>query len=137
MCARARTLSRFACVQRATLWTIAHQVLLSVGFSRQQYCGGLLFLPPDRAIKLVFLMSPALADGFFTTSTTWEAGNYIGFGPQENCFHSCLPEVTPQKPAGGQPYLSWGSGMPTQGLSVTRRESPSRADPNLGFSKRN
>ena len=124
VCVCVRVLSHFACVQRATLWTIAHQALLSVGFSRQQYWGGLLFLPPDRAIKLVFLMSPALADGFFTTSTIWEAGNCIGFGPQENCFHSCLPEVTPQKPAGGQQYLSWGSGMPTQGLSVTRRESP-------------
>ena len=28
---------------------------------------------PDPGIKLVSLMSPALAGGFFTTSATWEA----------------------------------------------------------------
>ena len=28
---------------------------------------------PDPGIELTSLMSPALADGFFTTSTTWEA----------------------------------------------------------------
>ena len=28
---------------------------------------------PDPGMEPVFLMSPALARGFFTTSTTWEA----------------------------------------------------------------
>ena len=28
---------------------------------------------PDPGVKLRCLMSPALADGFFTTSATWEA----------------------------------------------------------------
>ena len=28
---------------------------------------------PNPGMEPVFLMSPALADGFFTTSTTWEA----------------------------------------------------------------
>ena len=47
------------------------------GFSGQEYWGGLPFLPPgdlpDPGTEPKFLMSPALADGSFTTSTTWEA----------------------------------------------------------------
>ena len=69
---------RFSCVQLfATPWTVAHQAPLSVGFSRQEYWSGLPCPSPgdlsDPGIKPAFLMSPALADGFFTTRTTWEA----------------------------------------------------------------
>ena len=40
-------LSRSSSVQLfATLWTIAHQAPLSMGFSRQEYWSGLLYLPP-------------------------------------------------------------------------------------------
>ena len=71
-------LSHFSCVRLfATPWTVAHQAPLSMGFSRQEYWSGLLCPPPgdlpDPEIKLESLMSPALASGFFTTSTTWEA----------------------------------------------------------------
>ena len=56
---------------------IAHQVPLSMGFSRQEYWSKLPFPTmgdlPDPGIKPVSLMSPALAGGFFTTSATWEA----------------------------------------------------------------
>jgi len=31
----------------ATLWTVAHQAPLSMGFSRQEYWGGLSFLSPE------------------------------------------------------------------------------------------
>ena len=59
------------------LWTLAHQALLSMGFSRQEYWSGLLCTPlgdlPNPGIELASLMSPALAGGFFTTSATWEA----------------------------------------------------------------
>ena len=55
----------------ATLWTVAHQAPLSVGFFRQEYWRGLLFLPPgnlpDPGIEPTTLTSPALAGGFFTT----------------------------------------------------------------------
>ena len=48
-----------------------------MGFSRQENWSGLPFpVPedlPDPGIELVSLTSPALAGGFFTTSTTWEA----------------------------------------------------------------
>ena len=51
----------------ATLWTVACQVPLSMGFSRQEYWSGLPFLPPENLPELTSLMSPALAGGFFTT----------------------------------------------------------------------
>ena len=50
----------------ATLWTVAHQVPLSMGFSRQEYWSGLAF----PSASLMFL---ALAGRFFTTRPTWEA----------------------------------------------------------------
>ena len=56
-----------------TLWTVAHQALLSMGFSRQGYWGGLPFYPPgdlpDPGIKSASLASPVLAGGFFTTAS--------------------------------------------------------------------
>ena len=61
----------------ATLWTIACQVPLSMGFSSQEYWSGLSCLPPgdlpNPGIKPVSLMSPALAGRLFTTRATWEA----------------------------------------------------------------
>ena len=49
---------------------VANQVPLSMGFSRQEYWGGLPFPPrgdlPNPGIKPVSLVSPALADTFFT-----------------------------------------------------------------------
>ena len=58
----------------ATLWTVAHQAPLSMGFSRQEYWSGLPCPPPgDLPNPGIKPMSPALAGGFFTTSATWEA----------------------------------------------------------------
>ena len=60
-----------------TLWTVARQAPLSMGFSRQEYWGGLPCPPPvelpDPGIEPMSLMSPALAGRFLTTNTTWEA----------------------------------------------------------------
>ena len=60
-----------------TLWTVTHQVLLSVGFSGQEYWSVLLCPPPgdlpDPGVEPVSLMPPSLAGRFFTASTTWEA----------------------------------------------------------------
>ena len=61
----------------ATPWTVARQAPLSLGLSRPEYWSGLPCPPPgdlsDPGIKLTSLMSPELASGFFTTSTTCEA----------------------------------------------------------------
>ena len=61
-------LNHFSCVWLfATLWTEAHQVPLSMGFSRQEYWSGLpCLLPgnlPDQGIEHESLISPALAGG--------------------------------------------------------------------------
>ena len=66
----------------ATLRTVAHQAPLSMGFSRQEYWSGLPCPPPgdpDPGIDPASLMSPALAGGFFTTTTTWEAQFLCGW----------------------------------------------------------
>ena len=71
-------LTCFCCVWLCvTLWTVAGKTPRSMGFSRQEYSSGLPCPPPgdlpDPGIQPVFLMSCALAGGFFTTSATWEA----------------------------------------------------------------
>ena len=71
-------LNHFSCVQLfVTLWTVACQAPLSMGFSRQEYRSGLPCPPPgdlpDPGIEPVSVTSLALADEFFATSTTWEA----------------------------------------------------------------
>ena len=71
-------LSHFSHVQLfVTLWIVACQAPLSMGFSRQEYWSGLPCpLPGDLpypGIEPASLMSPALAGRFFTTTTTWEA----------------------------------------------------------------
>ena len=80
-----------------TLWTVATQALLSVEFSRQESWSGLPCPPPgdlpDPGIEPVSLMSPALVDGFFTTSATreacWEAAEWArSFAPSPA---PCLP----------------------------------------------
>ena len=63
-----------------TLWTVASQAPLSLGFSKQEYQRELAYPSPgdlpNPGIKPTSLMSPALAGRFFTTTTTWEALNY-------------------------------------------------------------
>ena len=60
-----------------TLWIVARQAPLSMGFSRQEYRRGLPCLPPwdlpNPWIKPAFLKSPALANGLFIANATWEA----------------------------------------------------------------
>ena len=67
--------SRFSHAQLlVTLWTVARQAPLSMGFSMQEYWSGLPCPPPedlpDPGIKPASLMSPASAGRFFTTSAT-------------------------------------------------------------------
>ena len=68
---RDRTCCLFSHVQLFTSpWIVARQSPLSMGFSRQEYWSGLLFPSPGTlpypGIKPAFLLSPALAGGFFT-----------------------------------------------------------------------
>ena len=70
-------LNRFSRVQLcATLWTVAYQDPLFMGFPRQESWSELPCPPPgdlpDPGIEPVSPESPALAGGFFTTSATWK-----------------------------------------------------------------
>ena len=63
----------------ATVWTAAHQTLLSMGFPRQKHWMGLPFPPlvylPDPGIKPESIAFSALASGFFFfySRATWTA----------------------------------------------------------------
>ena len=75
-------ISRFSCIQSfVTLWTVALQALLSMGFSRHKYWSGLPCPPPedlsDPGIKAKSLTSPALAGGFFTTRASLNQYKFI------------------------------------------------------------
>ena len=65
----------------ATPWTVAHQAPLSMGFPRQEYWSGLLFLTPgevpDPGIKPA---SPALAGRFFTATAVVPGKPRYGWG---------------------------------------------------------
>ena len=60
-----------------TPWTVAHQVLLSMGFSRQEYWNGLPRPPPgdlhNSGVKIGSLVSLELTGGLFNISATLEA----------------------------------------------------------------
>ena len=69
-----------SCSVMSNLWDSmdwAHEAPLSMGFSRRESWSGLPFPPPgdlpNPGIEPLSLMSLALAGGFFTASTTWEA----------------------------------------------------------------
>ena len=70
-----RSVQLLSCVGLfVTPWTVALQVPLSMGFFRQEYWSGVPFSTPgdlpNREIKPTTHESPALAGGFFTTSTS-------------------------------------------------------------------
>ena len=65
----------------ATPWTVAHQVLLSMGFPRQEYWSGLPFPPPEDlpkpGIKPMSPAAPALGRRILYHWATWEAHSVI------------------------------------------------------------
>ena len=78
------TLSGFSRVPLfVTLWTLALQAPLSMGFFSQEYWSGLSCPPPgdlpNPGIEPVSLMSAVLAGRFFITRTTWETPESRGY----------------------------------------------------------
>ena len=93
-------LSCFSCVQLfVTLWTIAYPAPLSMEFSRQEFWSRLPCPPPRDlpypGIEPAFPVSPALAGGFFATSTTWEVQLWL-YNPVS------IPQIT-EPPGQGFP----------------------------------
>ena len=69
----------------ATLWTVACQAPLSMGFSRQEYWSELPFPPPGGCphpgVESTSPVFPALAGRFFTTVPPWKPqANYQEWG---------------------------------------------------------
>ena len=68
----------------ATLWTVAHQDPLSMGFSRQEYWNGLSCPPPgdlpNPRIEPASLMSPTLTGEFFTGTTYGRIHHFLPDG---------------------------------------------------------
>ena len=63
-----------SCVSFVMPWTLAYQASLSMEFPKQEYWSGLSFpSPEDHPDPGIEPASPALAGGFFTTSTACEA----------------------------------------------------------------
>ena len=88
VCFLTEYLNTFMCVYMlshvwlfATLLTLAHQALLSMGFFWQETWSGLSFSPPgdlpNPGTGPESLMSSALAGRFFITSTPWEAQIWV------------------------------------------------------------
>ena len=80
-----------------TLWTVACQALLSMGFSRHEQWSRLPCLPPgdlhDSGIEPTSLMSPAVLGRFFITSATQEAHTLYQFSSVQSliCVQLCDP----------------------------------------------
>ena len=60
----------------AAPWTVAYQAPFPMEFSTEWLPCPLPGHLPDSGIEPTSLVFPALAGGFFTTSTTWEAHNH-------------------------------------------------------------
>ena len=82
------SIHRYACMHAKslqsypTLWTIACQAPLSMGILQARYWSGLPFPSPGHLpnpdIKPLSFISPALVDGFVTTSATWGSHSQVG-----------------------------------------------------------
>ena len=88
----------------ATLWTVAHQAPLSMGFSRQEYWSELPYPPigdlPNPGIEPVSPASPIyIAGGFFTTEPS-------GKPQRANRKARCLER---DRAMGNRFSYSWGS----------------------------
>ena len=82
VCVCVCVLSHFSCVQLfETLWTVAHQALWSMIFSRQEYWSVLPCLPPgylpDSGIEPTSTCVSCIAGRFFTLSHLGSPCKYI------------------------------------------------------------
>ena len=88
----AHMLSHFSCVQHfVTLWTVVLCPWDSPGKDTWVGCCALL---QGGGIKTASPMSPALAGGFFTTSTTWEAPQWFRCTPNSENWCLWLKQIS-------------------------------------------
>ena len=98
----------------ATLWMVALQAPLSMGFSRQNYWSGLPFPSPGDLpypkTEPVSLASPALAGGFFTTSSTLFSFSVVSDSLQPHGLQQArlpCPSATPGTCSNSCPSSQW------------------------------
>ena len=110
-----------------TPWTVARQAPLSMAPSTQEYWSGLPRPPPGifptQGLNPVSLTSPALAGGFFTTSTTWEVQHSLiwrGVHRLGHQNHRVGPREGRFPPWGGkhQPFVKVGSFVSFQYINI-------------------
>ena len=97
------------------LWPAS--LLCPWGFSKQEYWSGLPCPPPgdlpNPGMEPMFLISSALAGGFFTTSTNWEAllARWVCAESLQSCLALCTPtDCTPPGSSGSGIFLGKVSG---------------------------
>ena len=133
-------LNNLSCVWLlATLWTVAHQAPLCVGFSRQEYWSGLPCTPPgdlsNLGIKPTAVMSSALAGGFLPGAPPVQFSRSVvsdSLWPHESQHTrpSCL-SPTPGVPSNSCPLSRWCH--PAILSSVVSFSSCSKSLPASGF----
>ena len=115
-----------------TLQTVAHQIPLSMEFSRQEYWSGFPFTFPgglsDPGIKPA---SPALAGGFFTNWATWEAHlNSIQFSSVQISRSVMSDSLWPHESQHTRPPCP----SPSPGVHSNSRPSSQWCHPAISFS---
>ena len=76
-----------------TPWTVVQQAPLSMRFPKQAYWSGLPFpLPEDLYHPEIELVSPALANGFFTTEPPGKQTKYTPIS-NKNSRNSATPDL--------------------------------------------
>ena len=119
----------FSCVRLfVTLWTIARQAPLSMGFSRQEYRTGLPFPSPgDLRGPGAEPVSPALTGRFFTAEPPGKPRFHCGL-----VFQSCptlcdlMDYSCPAPLSVGFPRQEHWDGLPFRGLLVVKAVSAAR-----------
>ena len=115
----------FSVVSLCDWMDCSHQAPPSMGFSRQEYWGGLPFpCPgglPSSGMEPMFLASPALAGGFFTTSAAWEVLSRICTASWccvlfFEAFHSFILEISSRLEIKSERQLRVCSNMGKSGL---------------------
>ena len=123
--------------------SVEPQAPLPMGYCKQEYWSGLSFPSPgdlpDPGTEPASIVSPALADGLFTTSATWESvtfpsGNKIGWIFLDLhstymfvCGYMCVCVYPPSQLPIKKNFFPW----PMHTIKPIRPHAPAWADPQL------
>ena len=122
-----------------TLWTVAHQAPLSMGFLKQEYWSGLSFPSPEDLLNPGMEPTfPALTDGFFTTEPPTLNYSCLHVKDGESLIKASYrySQVFPDiffhkgvshynwiaKSKADQLFFIWNKGMNNSGLQLTKEK---------------